>query len=85
MFFGLIVTLLTLAAGAFCPYPQNFSRDESLIINNITGFFNKKVSTIKIGGYFGIVTSLIAYYNGFAAMLTPSDIFTLPTGKYSTP
>lgn len=54
-------------------------------LNNITGFFDKKVSTIKIGGYFGIVTSLIAYYNGFAAMLTPSDIFTLPTGQYSTP
>ena len=83
MFFALIVTFLTLAAGAFCSYPQNFSM--SHLLNNITGFFNKKVSTIKVGGYFGIVTSLIAYYNGFAAMLTPSDIFTLPTGKYSTP
>ena len=50
-----------------------------------TGFFNKKVNIIKIGGYFGIVTSPLAYYCGLAELLTPNDVFTLPTGKYSTP
>jgi len=46
------------------------------------GFLNKKVNIIKVGGYFGIVTALIAYYCGLAEMLTPSDMFTLPTGKH---
>jgi len=49
------------------------------------GFLYHKVGIIKIGGYFGIVTSIFAYYCGLAEMLTPDDIFTLPTGKYNTP
>jgi succinate-acetate transporter protein len=46
------------------------------------GFLNKKVNIIKIGGYFGIATALIAYYCGLAELLTPNDIFTIPTGKH---
>ncbi|KAH9986384.1 GPR1/FUN34/yaaH family-domain-containing protein [Russula vinacea] len=46
------------------------------------GFLNQKVNIIKIGGYLGIVTALIAYYCGLSEMLTASDIFTLPTGKH---
>ncbi|KAF8502690.1 Gpr1 family protein [Russula emetica] len=47
------------------------------------GFLNKKVNVIKIGGYFGVITALIAYYCGLAEMLTPNDIITLPTGKHN--
>jgi succinate-acetate transporter protein len=50
--------------------------------NDNTGFLNQKVNIIKVGGYFGIVTALIAYYCGLAEMLTPNDIITLPTGKH---
>jgi len=50
--------------------------------NDNTGFLNKKDNIIKFGGYFGIATALIAYYNGLAGMLTPDDLFTLPTGKH---
>ncbi|KAF8502691.1 Gpr1 family protein [Russula emetica] len=46
------------------------------------GFLNQKVNIIKIGGFFGIATALIAYYCGLAEMLTENDIFTLPTGKH---
>jgi hypothetical protein len=46
------------------------------------GFLNQKVNIIKIGGYFGIATALIAYYCGLAEMLSPNDMFTLPTGKH---
>jgi succinate-acetate transporter protein len=46
------------------------------------GFLNKKDNIIKFGGYFGIATALIAYYCGLAEMLTPNDLFTLPTGKH---
>ena len=45
------------------------------------GHLNKNVIIIKTGGYFGIVTALIAYYLGLAELLTPADLFTLPTGK----
>jgi succinate-acetate transporter protein len=51
--------------------------------NDYTGFLNKKVNIIKAGGYFGVVTALIAYYCGLAEMLTPNDIITLPTGKHN--
>ncbi len=47
------------------------------------GFLEHKVNVIKVGGYFGVVTALIAYYCGLAEMLTPSDICTLPTGKHN--
>jgi len=46
------------------------------------GFLNQKVNIIKVGGYFGVATALIAYYCGLAEMLSPSDICTLPTGKH---
>jgi len=46
------------------------------------GALNQKVNITKIGGYFGIITALIAYYCGLAEMLTPNDIFTIPTGKH---
>lgn len=46
------------------------------------GFLNQKENVIKVGGYFGVATALIAYYCGLAEMLTPNDIFTLPTGKH---
>jgi len=47
------------------------------------GFLNKKVNIIKIGGYCGLVTAIIAYYCGLADMLTENDLFTLPTGKHA--
>jgi len=47
-----------------------------------TGFLNKKINIIKVGGYFGIATALIAYYCGLAELLTPNDILTIPTGKH---
>jgi hypothetical protein len=46
------------------------------------GFLNQKTNIVKVGGYFGIITALIAYYCGLADMLTPHDICTLPTGKH---
>jgi hypothetical protein len=46
------------------------------------GFLNKKDNIVKVGGYFGVVTALIAYYCGLADMLGPDDLFTLPTGKH---
>jgi succinate-acetate transporter protein len=47
------------------------------------GFLRQKVDIIKVGGYFGVTTALIAYYCGLAELLTPNDIFTLPTGKHT--
>jgi len=47
------------------------------------GFLNKKENIIKIGGFCGVATALVAYYCGLAEMLTPNDAFTLPTGKHS--
>jgi succinate-acetate transporter protein len=47
------------------------------------GFLNQKVNIIKIGGFCGIATAVIAYYCGLAEMLTPNDLFTLPTGKHT--
>ena len=49
--------------------------------NDNTGFLTKQVDITKIGGYIGIITSIMAYYFGLAEMLTPDDVFTLPTGK----
>jgi hypothetical protein len=46
------------------------------------GFLNQKDNIIKIGGYFGILTALIAYYCGLSEMLTPHDICTIPAGKH---
>ncbi|KAI0280105.1 GPR1/FUN34/yaaH family-domain-containing protein [Russula aff. rugulosa BPL654] len=46
------------------------------------GFLNQKDNIVKVGGYFGIATALIAYYCGLADMLGPNDLFTLPTGKH---
>jgi len=46
------------------------------------GFLNKSDNIIKVGGFFGIATALIAYYCGLAGMLGPDDLFTLPTGKH---
>jgi succinate-acetate transporter protein len=54
----------------------------NLLNNDNTGFLNQKVNIIKVGGYFGVATALIAYYCGLAEMLTPNDIFTIPTGKH---
>ncbi|KAH9021654.1 GPR1/FUN34/yaaH family-domain-containing protein [Lactarius deliciosus] len=48
------------------------------------GFLMKKDNIDKAGGYLGIITALIAYYCGLAELLTPDDLFTLPTGKYRT-
>lgn len=48
------------------------------------GNLMKKDNLGKAGGYLGIVTALIAYYCGLAELLTPDDLFTLPTGKYRT-
>jgi len=45
------------------------------------GSFCQEVTTTKVGGYFGIVTALIAYYCGLAELLGPDDICTLPSGK----
>jgi hypothetical protein len=47
------------------------------------GFLNQKVNIIKIGGFCGIATAMIAYYCGLAEMLTDNDLFTLPTGKHT--
>ncbi|KAI0294186.1 Gpr1 family protein [Russula brevipes] len=46
------------------------------------GDFRKNEDIHKIGGGFGIVTALIAYYCGLAELLTIDDLFTLPLGKY---
>ncbi|KAN0123118.1 putative acetate transporter [Russula decolorans] len=46
------------------------------------GSLNRKENITKIGGYFGVITALIAYYCGLAEMLSPHDICTLPTGKH---
>ncbi|KAI9431423.1 Gpr1 family protein [Lactarius indigo] len=48
------------------------------------GFLMKKDNIGKAGGYLGIFTALIAYYAGLSELLTPDDLFTLPTGKYRT-
>jgi len=47
------------------------------------GFLNQKPNIIKVGGFCGIATALIAYYCGLAEMLTENDLFTLPTGKHT--
>ena len=57
-----------------------FRRGNSLNNDN-TGFLTKSVNVTKAGGYIGIITSIMAYYFGLAELLTPGDIFTLPTGK----
>jgi succinate-acetate transporter protein len=80
LFFFLTSTFLILAIGAYCSYPLpsvgiNYSHKH-------TGFLNHKVNIIKIGGYFGVITALIAYYCGLADMLGPNDIISLPTGKH---
>jgi succinate-acetate transporter protein len=54
----------------------------SISMNDNTGFLNQKDNIVKVGGYFGIATALIAYYCGLADMLGPNDLFTLPTGKH---
>jgi succinate-acetate transporter protein len=36
----------------------------------------------KVGGVFGVITALIAYYCGLSELLTDNDLFTLPQGKY---
>jgi succinate-acetate transporter protein len=79
LFLFLATTFLVLAIGAYCPYPQTSVGMSHL--NNNSGFFSKKVTTIKVGGYFGIITALIAYYCGLAEILGPDDIITLPSGK----
>ena len=45
--------------------------------------YQKSDSIGKIGGGFGVVTVIIAYYRGFPELLTKDDLFTLPLGKYS--
>jgi len=45
--------------------------------------FQANESFGKAGGALGIVTALIAYYNGLAELLTEDDMFTLPVGKHS--
>jgi hypothetical protein len=47
------------------------------------GFLNAKVNVIKIGGYFGVVTALIAYYCGLSDLLGHDGIISLPTGKHN--
>ncbi|KAI9461066.1 Gpr1 family protein [Russula earlei] len=47
------------------------------------GFMMKKLNVVKAGGYVGIVTAAIAYYDGLADMLTANDLFTIPTGKHA--
>jgi hypothetical protein len=59
-----------------------FCEGNPLNIDN-TGFLNQKVNIIKIGGFCGIATAVIAYYCGLAEMLTDNDLFTLPTGKHT--
>jgi uncharacterized protein len=44
--------------------------------------YQRNDSIGKIGGGFGVVTAIIAYYCGFAELLTEDDLFTLPLGKY---
>ena len=61
--------------------PRALCRGYSLNDDN-TGFLNKKGDIVKVGGYFGVATALIAYYCGLADMLGPDDLFTLPTGKH---
>ncbi|KAI0041292.1 hypothetical protein FA95DRAFT_1501713 [Auriscalpium vulgare] len=41
----------------------------------------RSTGATKAGGYFGILTALIAYYVGFSELLTSNDIFTLPLGS----
>jgi uncharacterized protein len=36
----------------------------------------------KVGGVFGVVTALIAYYCGLSELLTDDDLFRLPLGKH---
>lgn len=57
-------------------------RNNSLNDDN-SGALNQKPNISKIGGYFGILTAIIAYYCGLAEMLTENDLFTLPTGKHT--
>jgi succinate-acetate transporter protein len=51
--------------------------------NHNTGFLNKKTNIIKIGGYFGVATALIAYYCGLSDLLSTDGIISLPTGKHN--
>ncbi|KAH9961849.1 Gpr1 family protein [Lactifluus volemus] len=44
--------------------------------------FQKSDGIGKAGGFFGIITALIAYYCGLGELLGPDDLFTLPLGKY---
>jgi succinate-acetate transporter protein len=81
LFFLLTTTFFILGIGT-CSWWQCFCRGNPLNIDT-TGFLNKKVNIIKIGGFCGIATALIAYYCGLAEMLTENDIFTLPTGKHT--
>jgi succinate-acetate transporter protein len=80
VFFSLGSTLTVLSIGAYCPYPPNFCGTSHS--NNNKGFLSDKVSILKVGGYFGIVTAGIAYYCGLSELLTPNDIITLPMGTH---
>jgi succinate-acetate transporter protein len=62
------------------PLSQHFRKDELLKQN--TGALQKKANITKTGGYFGVITALIAYYCGLAEMLGPDDIISLPLGKH---
>ena len=81
VFFALASTLTVLSIGAYCPYSPNFCGTSHS--NNIKGFLSNSVNVLKTGGYFGIVTAGIAYYCGFAELLTPNDIITLPMGRHT--
>ncbi|ORX62371.1 hypothetical protein DM01DRAFT_1365520 [Hesseltinella vesiculosa] len=46
--------------------------------------FNNSLTTQVAAGAFGVITSLIAWYNALSGLLTPeSSYFTLPTGRFN--
>lgn len=81
LFFLLTITFFILAIGAYSCW-LCFCRGNPLNVDN-TGFLNKKVNIIKIGGFCGLATAMVAYYCGLAEMLTENDLFTLPLGKHT--
>jgi succinate-acetate transporter protein len=44
--------------------------------------FSKNATIGKAGGAVGILTALVAYYDGLGELLTEDDILTIPLGKY---
>lgn len=81
LFFFLTITFWLLAGG------KNHSSLPSqsgvlLYVFPFTGAFTGHVQVTKAGGYFGVITALIAYYVGTAELLVREESwFTLPLAQ----